>query len=71
VISKFISSVPETLADAVQTLSSSRVPDATEERSMLILDNRRKLKEYVLQFHYQANTLTPAVISRVAMLDEP
>jgi hypothetical protein len=71
VISEFISSIPENLADAVQSLSASGVPTATEERNMVTLDNRRKLKEYVLQFHNQANTLTPAVISRIAMLDKP
>jgi hypothetical protein len=69
-ISDYISSIPDTLSEAISILLSSKFAEnysATE----YTLANRKRLGQHVKHFHAQANTLNPGVIHSIELLDNP
>src|ERR671911_248774 len=69
-ISDYISSIPDTLSEAISTLLSSKFAEnysATE----YTFANRKRLGQHVRHFHAEANTLSPGVNDSIGLLDNP
>ena len=69
-ITEYISSVPDTLSEAVDLISSTWFNESFSATDYT-LTNREHLAEYVRRFHTAANTLTPAVNSAIGLLSDP
>ena len=69
-ITEYISSVPDTLSEAVDLINSTRFNESFSATDYT-LSNREHLSEYVRGFHTAANTLTPAVNSAIGLLSDP
>ncbi|MGA8105621.1 MAG: hypothetical protein WB815_03115, partial [Nitrososphaeraceae archaeon] len=69
-VSEYISSIPNTLTEALNIMLSS---EFTENYSATdyTFANRKLLGQYIRQFHNQANTLTPDIIDSISLLDDP
>lgn len=69
-VSEYISSIPNTLTEALKILLSSKF---TKDYSATdyTLANRKRLGQYIRQFHNQANTLSPGVNNSIGLLDDP
>ena len=69
-VSEYISSIPNTLTEALNILLSSKF---TEDYSATdyTFANRKRLGQYIRQFHNQANTLSPGVNDSIGLLDDP
>ena len=69
-VSEYISSIPNTLTEALNILLSSKF---TEDYSATdyTFANRKRLGQYIIQFHNQANTLSPGVNDSIGLLDDP
>lgn len=69
-ITEYISSVPDTLSEAVDLINSTWFNESFSATDYT-LTNREHLAEYVRRFHTAANTLTPAVNSAIRLLSDP
>ena len=69
-ITEYISSVPDTLSEAVDLMNSTWFNESFSATDYT-LTNREHLSEYVRGFHSAANTLTPAVNSAIGLLSDP
>jgi hypothetical protein len=69
-ITEYISSVPDTLSEAVDIINSTWFNESFSATDYT-LTNREHLAEYVRRFHTAANTLTPAVNSAIGLLSDP
>ena len=69
-ITEYISSVPDTLSEAVDIINSTWFEESFSATDYT-LTNREHLSEYVRRFHTAANTLTPAVNSAIGLLSDP
>ena len=69
-ITEYISSVPDTLSEAVDLMNSTWFNESFSATDYT-LTNRKHLSEYVRRFHTAANTLTPAVNSAIGLLSDP
>ena len=69
-ITEYISSVPDTLSEAVDLVNSTWFNESFSATDYT-LTNREHLSEYVRRFHTAANTLTPAVNSAIGLLSDP
>src|SRR5918996_519218 len=69
-ITEYISSVPDTLSEAVDLVNSAWFNESFSATDYT-LTNRKHLSEYVRRFHTAANTLTPAVDSAIGLLSDP
>jgi hypothetical protein len=69
-IAEYISSIPNSLTEALKILLS---PQFTENYSSTdyTFANRKRLGQYVRQFHTQAKTLNPGVEDYIGLLDDP
>jgi hypothetical protein len=69
-VSEYISSIPNTFSEALSILLSSKF---TEDYSATdyTLANRKRLRQYIRQFHSQANTLSPGVNDSIGLLNDP
>jgi hypothetical protein len=69
-ITEYISSVPDTLSEAVDIINSTWFNESFSATDYT-LTNREHLAEYVRRFHTAANTLTTAVNSTIGLLSDP
>jgi hypothetical protein len=69
-ITEYISSVPDTLSEAVDIINSTWFNESFSATDYT-LTNRELLSEYVRRFHTAANTLTTAVNSAIGLLSDP
>ena len=69
-ITEYISSVPDTVSEAVDLINSTWFNESFSATDYT-LTNREHLSEYVRKFHTAANTLTPAVNSAIGLLSDP
>ena len=69
-ITEYISSVPDTLSEAVDLMNSTWFNESFSATDYT-LTNRKHLSEYIRRFHTAANTLTPAVNSAIGLLSDP
>ena len=69
-IKEYISSIPGTLTEALNILLSSWF-NKNYSSTDYILANRKRLIQYIKQFHTQANTLNPKVTDSLGLLDNP
>src|SRR5512145_2356957 len=67
ILSDYISSIPESLSDAVRMISGQLIVTNTEN----ILSNRRKLAKHIAVFHNQAGTDYPAVDQNRMNMQDP
>ena len=70
IVSGYISSIPNTLTEALNLLLS---PKFTENYSATdyILSNRKRLGLFIRQFHNQADTITSKISDSINLLDDP
>jgi hypothetical protein len=70
IVSEYISSIPNTFTEALNALISSKF---TENYSATdyTLKNRKRLGQYISQFHTQANTLNLEIKDSIGLLDDP
>lgn len=69
IISDLISSLPESFSSAVKMLHSSS--SSVTIANGCVLDNRLKLRKYIEEFHFEANTHTAKVSDRCDLLCDP
>lgn len=69
-ITEYISSVPDSVSEAVDLINSTWFNESFSATDYT-LTNREHLSEYVRRFHSAANTLTPAVNSAIGLLSDP
>jgi hypothetical protein len=69
ILSQFISSIPGTFSSAVKMMLSSS--SSLMDENSFILKNRMKLRKYIEEFHFEANTNTNKVIDRCELLSNP
>jgi hypothetical protein len=69
-ITEYISSVPDTLSEAVDLINSAWFNENFSATDYT-LTNREHLSKYVRRFHEGADTLTPAVTSAIGLLRDP
>src|SRR5215207_6689103 len=69
-ISDYISSIPDTLSEAVSILLSSKFAENYSPTEYTFA-NRKRLGQHVKHFHSQANTLNPGVDQSIGRLDDP
>lgn len=69
-ITEYISSVPDTLSEAVDLINSAWFNENFSATDYT-LTNREHLSKYVTRFHEAADTLTPAVTSAIGLLSDP
>lgn len=69
-ITEYISSVPDTLSEAVDLINSAWFNENFSATDYT-LTNREHLSKYVRRFHEAADTLTPAVTSAIGLLSDP
>ncbi len=69
-ISDYISSVPDTLSEAVDIVNSSWFRENYSSTDYT-LANRERLARYIRHFHTGANTLNPDVSGSIERLDDP
>lgn len=69
-ITEYISSVPDTLSEAVDLINSAWFNENFSATDYT-LTNREHLSKYVTRFHEAADTLTPAVTSAIGLLHDP
>jgi hypothetical protein len=70
IVSEYISSIPNTFTEALNALISSKFTknySATD----YTLKNRKRLGQYISQFHTQANTLNLKIKDSIGLLDDP
>jgi hypothetical protein len=70
IVSGYISSIPNTLTEALNILLS---PKFTENYSAThyTLANRKRLGRFIRQFHNQADTINPKISDSISLLDDP
>jgi hypothetical protein len=66
--SNYISSIPESLSSAVESISKRMSVSTTSD---LVLNNRRTLQGLINKFHRDAGTASPVVIDKLKMLSDP
>jgi hypothetical protein len=69
-VSEYISSIPNTLTEALNILLSSKFTENYSATDYTFA-NRKRLGQYIRQFHNQANTLNPEIIDSIGLLDDP
>jgi hypothetical protein len=69
-ITEYISSVPDTLSEAVDLINSGWFNENFSATDYT-LTNREHLSKYVRRFHEAADTLTPAVTNAIGLLSDP
>jgi hypothetical protein len=69
-VSEYISSIPNTLTEALNILLSSKFTENYSATDYTFA-NRKRLGQYIRQFHNQANTLSPGVNNSIGLLDDP
>jgi hypothetical protein len=69
-ITEYISSVPDTLSEAVDLINSTWFNENFSATDYT-LTNREHLSKYVRRFHEAADTLTPAVTNAIGLLSDP
>ena len=67
VLSNFISSIPDSLSDAVKRVSEQLTVTSTED----VLSNRKKLEKHISAFHAQAGTDFESVSQNRMDLQDP
>ncbi len=68
IISSYISSIPESLSEAVEKVSKRMIGNTTSD---LVLNNRRALQRHIGKFHSEANTASPSVTDKLRILSDP
>ena len=69
-VSEYISSIPNTLTEALSILLSSKFTQNFSATDYTFA-NRKRLGQYIKQFHNQANTLNPEINDSIGLLDDP
>jgi hypothetical protein len=69
-VSEYISSIPNTLTEALSILLSSKFAQNFSATDYTFA-NRKRLGQYIRQFHNQANTLNPEINDSIGLLDDP
>ena len=69
-VSEYISSIPNTLTEALSILLSSKFTENYSATDYTFA-NRKRLGQYIRQFHNQANTLNPEINDSIGLLDDP
>lgn len=69
-LSDYVSSIPDTLSEAINILLSPKFANDYSATDYTIA-NRRQLSQYIKRFHSQANTLSEGVIDSIGLLDDP
>jgi hypothetical protein len=69
IVSEFISSVPDSLADAAYKIT--HLPVHLSPKNDRIIDNRIKLQKAIDKFQSEAGTMTTAVRDSLMLLDKP
>ncbi|MGC2563373.1 MAG: hypothetical protein WA326_10245 [Nitrososphaeraceae archaeon] len=69
-VSEYISSIPNTLTEALSILLSSKFAQNFSATDYTFA-NRKRLGQYIKQFHNQANTLNPEINDSIGLLDDP
>jgi hypothetical protein len=69
-LSDYVSSIPDTLSEAISILLSPKFAKDYSATDYTIA-NRRQLSQYVKRFHSQANTLSEGVTDSIGLLDDP
>jgi hypothetical protein len=69
-VSEYISSIPNTLTEALSILLSSKFAQNFSATDYTFA-NRKRLGRYIKQFHNQANTLNPEINDSIGLLDDP
>ncbi len=69
-VSEYISSIPNTLTEALSILLSSKFTENFSATDYTFA-NRKRLGQYIRQFHNQANTLNPEINDSIGLLDDP
>ena len=69
-VSEYISSIPNTLTEALSILLSSKFAQNFSATDYTFA-NRKRLGQYIKQFHNQANTLNPEINDSIGLLDNP
>jgi hypothetical protein len=67
-LSNYISSIPESLSSAVETITKRMSTDTTTD---YVLNNRHTLQGLISKFHREADTASPAVMDKLKMLSDP
>src|ERR671914_917064 len=70
ILSDYVSSIPDTLSEAISILLSPKFAKDYYATDYTIA-NRRQLSQYIKRFHSQANTLSEGVMDSIALLDDP
>ncbi|MFZ0648287.1 MAG: hypothetical protein WAM27_08715 [Nitrososphaeraceae archaeon] len=69
-VSEYISSIPNTLTEALSILLSSKFTQNFSATDYTFA-NRKRLGQYIKQFHSQANTLNSEINDSIGLLDDP
>ncbi|MFZ0346133.1 MAG: hypothetical protein WAL24_13340 [Nitrososphaeraceae archaeon] len=69
-VSEYISSIPNTLTEALSILLSSKFTQNYSATDYTFA-NRKRLGRYIKQFHSQANTLNSEINDSIGLLDDP
>ncbi|MGA6923758.1 MAG: hypothetical protein WBY22_12600 [Nitrososphaeraceae archaeon] len=69
-VSEYISSIPNTLTEALSILLSSKFTQSFSATDYTFA-NRKRLGQYIKEFHNQANTLNPEINDSIGLLDDP
>jgi hypothetical protein len=69
-LSDYVSSIPDTLSEAISILLSPKF-DKDYSATDYTIANRRQLSQYIRRFHSQANTLSEGVTDSIKLLDDP
>jgi hypothetical protein len=69
-VSEYISSIPNTLTEALNILLSSKFAQNFSATDYTFA-NRKRLGQYIKRFHNQANTLNPEINDSIGLLDDP
>ena len=67
-ISSYISSIPESLSEAVATISKQMDEQTISET---VLNNRQRLQRFIDKFHNEANSASPSVMDKLRLLSDP
>jgi hypothetical protein len=69
-VSGYISSIPNTFSEALDILLSSKFTENYSATDYTFA-NRKRLGQYIRQFHKQASTLNPKISDSISLLDDP
>lgn len=67
-ISDYISSIPQSLSEAVSAISKQVGEQTTSE---IVLNNRHRLRPFIDKFHREANTASSSVMDKLRLLSDP